>query len=241
MSRMGVWIGVICLSVFSGCASVPPPKTEAARYQTQLGLTYLSQGDVARAKFKLNRALDHDPTLPEAQYAMAYFLETVQDYEQAEKHYRLAIEWAERSGTFQGEAHNNYGAFLCHQTRFSEATEEFLRAATDPKYAGVRDAYENAGLCLFENQQYLEAQVYFLKALAQDPQSPNSLMGITQIALQEKISDEKFCQNWAVYWKACQREGVPSLAELKLGFSMASQCHHVALKKELKEKIKGKL
>ena len=52
---------------------------DAAKTNVELGLEYLSQGQVARAKSKLIHAAKLSPNLPEAHSALAYFYERAGD------------------------------------------------------------------------------------------------------------------------------------------------------------------
>jgi len=155
---------------------------KAAHFNVQLGLGYLQQGDVRRAKRKLLLALQQDPKSSLVNDGMAYYLERTQDYAQAEHYYRLAIEHAPGDGA----ALNNYGTYLCRRGKFHAAELQFQAAVRDPNYVRSADAYENAGLCALELPNLAKARFYFNNALAHEPGRATSLVELTKIAWHDK-------------------------------------------------------
>ena len=117
---------------------------KAARINVELGLNYLKQGQIARAKAKFTRAKKLAPHLPEVHYSVAYFQEQVGEIMEAEKSYQKAISLRPKGGN----EHNNYGVFLCRQQQFKKAEKEFLKAIEDQTYPNTAEALENAGLCV---------------------------------------------------------------------------------------------
>ena len=149
----------------------------AAKYNVQLGIAYLQQGDVDRARMKLQLALAQDPNSTMALDAMAYFLEQTGETGVAERYYRQAI----AVGRDMGNGENNYGTFLCRQKRFAEAQQHFMAAVRDPRYMTPGEAYENAGLCAMQVPDEKQAQEYFVKALQRQPKLPKSLLELVHI------------------------------------------------------------
>ena len=150
---------------------------EAAAYNTQLGLAYLHQGDMPRAKRKLLLALSQSPDAPGPNASMAYFMEKTGEMELAQSYYKKAMSAAPGSGA----QYNNYGAFLCRRGQYSRAEEYFLKAVNDIKYEHTAGAYENAGLCAMAVPDHIKATKYFIKALEQDPSREQSLYELVSI------------------------------------------------------------
>ena len=68
---IGVLVAVLSLP---GCASheaAEKKSADASTYNTQLGISYLRQGDIPLAKEKLDRALKENPDNPEVHSALA--------------------------------------------------------------------------------------------------------------------------------------------------------------------------
>lgn len=156
-----------------------PDLGKAASYNVQLGLGYLKQGDVPRAKKKLLTALEQEPKSPDANSAMAYYLEQIKEPKQAKKYYLKALSLAANGGAQL----NNYGAFLCRQGDYANAEHYFLKAANDLHYVHTAGAYENAGLCALSVPNEGKAKRYFTKALNQDPSRKISFYELIKIEM----------------------------------------------------------
>ena len=154
---------------------------KAAAFNVQLGLGYLKNGQMQRAKSKLLMALSEDPNNPEPNGAMAYYLETTGDLPQAEVFYKKAM-----SLSGKGPELNNYGTFLCRHSRYVEAQKYFMQAVSDLNYLNTAGAYENAGLCALANHTPMQAAHYFQKALEQDPRKRQSLFQLSKIYYEQK-------------------------------------------------------
>ena len=146
-------------------------RMRAAKMNAQLGISYLEQHNIQRAKQKLLLAMEEGPEMPETWYSMAYFLEATDQKEKAGTYYLKAVQLAPN----RGDAHNNYGTFLCRTGHYQEAITQFLAAANNIKYLDVSSAYENAGLCALRMPDKQLAFTYFTKALGEDPARPVSL------------------------------------------------------------------
>jgi len=161
-------------------------RSDAATYNTRLGLAYLNQGDRSRAKRKLLLALSQDPDAPNVNASMAYFMEKSGDMEKAETYYHKAMAASPKAGTQL----NNYGAYLCRQGQYKQAEIYFLKAVKDIKYDHTAGAYENAGLCVMAIPDYENAAKYFNKALEQDPSREQSLYELANISLKKGNIEE---------------------------------------------------
>jgi len=161
-------------------------RSEAAGYNVQLGLGYLNQGNIPRAKRKLLLALEQAPNSPDANAAMAYFMEKTGTPEIAKTYYKKAMSAAPGRGTQL----NNYGTFLCRQGSYAEAEVYFLKAVDDPQYEHTAGAYENAGLCALAIPNVKKAEQFFSKALKHDPSRKQSLAELVQLEMKDSHFNE---------------------------------------------------
>ncbi len=161
-------------------------RSDAAGYNVQLGLGYLKQGNIPRSKRKLLLALEQAPNSPEANAAMAYFMEKTGDVDRAKTYYQKAMASAPGRGTQL----NNYGAFLCRQGDYVQAEEYFLKAVNDFQYEHTAGAYENAGLCAMAIPDDTKAEHFFSKAVEQDPSSNQSLYELVKLEMKHNRLDE---------------------------------------------------
>lgn len=161
-------------------------RAESASFNIQLGMGYLKQGNMPRAKKKLLLALEAEPDSLEAVGSMAYYNEKTNNLDEAQKYYLKAIALSHN----QGAQLNNYGTFLCRTGKYAEAETYFLKAVNDNNYLNTAGAYENAGLCAEAIPDIDKAVTYFSKALDQDPRRSQSLYELATIEL-KKDNPEK--------------------------------------------------
>lgn len=185
---------VIMLSMLAGCktARVKPDentvvhrvsaeeeakrKVETAKINAQLGMAYFEKKNIQRAKQKLLLAIKQGPSIPEPWYSMAYFLEATGNRVAAREYYLKAIKVAPE----RGDAHNNYGTYLCRSGHYRESVKHFLVAAKSRDYLDPAAAYENAGLCAMNIPDYKRAAGYLQQALKEDPARTSSLLGLAK-------------------------------------------------------------
>lgn len=135
----------------------------AADSNIQLGVAYLQQKKMARAKQKLLLALQQAPDYSPCWYTMGYFLENTGESEAASRYYQRALTLA----PYDGAAHNNYGTFLCRQGHYRAAIEHFLIAIRDVAYLNTAAAYRNAAKCALKIPDKKLANEFFGKGLRQ--------------------------------------------------------------------------
>ncbi len=162
--------------LLSACASVDqtPYNPMAAKINVRLGLGYMQEGQIDRAREKLLRALDEAPDLADAQLAMGYFLLELHEIDQARPYYQKALKLAPDLP----EVQNNYGVYLCRTGQPKASIEYFLSAASNPHYLHPESAYENAGVCALKIPDKRRAKGYFRKAHRYTHQTMQSLLEI---------------------------------------------------------------
>jgi type IV pilus assembly protein PilF len=155
--------------LLAGCVSNTPHKAakerDAAAYNVQLGLAYMNQGDLARAKDKLDRAYSQDPNSADVRSARALLFERMGETSQADAEFRAALRLAPHDPNMV----NNYAVYLCQRGRTEEGVKRFLEAAHNALYPTPEAAYTNAGVCLRAAKRDEEARVNFTRALQVQP------------------------------------------------------------------------
>jgi type IV pilus assembly protein PilF len=176
IKKITLFILIAALSACSTTHSQPDKAaikaTRIAKINTQLGMAYLQRHEIQRAKQKLLLALDQDPKLPEAWYAMGYFMEATGDTENAKSYYLKAVKIAPE----QGDVQNNYGTFLCRHGEYETAIKHFMLAVADTNYLDTASAYENAGLCALKIPDKKIALKYFNRAIIEDPNHASAIL-----------------------------------------------------------------
>ncbi len=157
------------------------PDKKAAELNTQLGLSYLQRGEYETALDKLEKALKQDPNSSSAHHTIAILYDNLGEVEQAEYHYRRAVDIAPK----YSQAQNNYGVFLCKQGKYGDSIERFLIAIENPLYRNPDQAYENAGLCAQQIPDVAMAEQYLRTALQMNPRLGKALLGMAEISYQQ--------------------------------------------------------
>jgi type IV pilus assembly protein PilF len=168
----------IMLMLLSGCISQSNPnfgqnfdQVKAAKTRVSLGLTYLKNGNFSQAKFNLDKALEFAPRLADANFAMAYYYQSVSELEKAENSYQFAMDLDPKNANIA----NSYGAFLCQNGDYEKAKKYFLKAVNTSNYISSAETYENLALCSRSQGQPEDAIEYLRSAVNHQPGRANSL------------------------------------------------------------------
>ncbi len=225
-------LSVLCsLVLLQGCAQSPlhpSDEDKAAKIYSDLGLAYLKQGNLDLALMKLERSLELDSNQPEAHHYIAEVYRQQDEIELAEEHYAEAVKLAPKDPMLL----NNYGAFLCSQSRFDDAVKNFLQAASAKRYRTPELAYENVGLCAMRTKNYVTAEEYFRKALGMNSKLPKSLYQMAQINFDKKefLRSRAFLQRF-------HDLSLPTEQSLKLGIQVETALGDEAAKAEFVNKL----
>jgi type IV pilus assembly protein PilF len=151
----------------------------AASYNVQLGVAYISQGDLAIAQDKLARALKENPRDPNVHAALGLLEERLGNPAKADAHYRDAVRLAPQDPSIE----NNYAVFLCSQGRTDEGVRRFEAAAHNALYLTPEAAFTNAAVCLRKAKRYPEAERNLLEALARKAGYQEALLQLGELYL----------------------------------------------------------
>jgi type IV pilus assembly protein PilF len=150
----------------------------AAETNTKLGIRYLQNGDLEKARSRLEKAIEQAPDYAVAHDAIAVLYDQVGETSKAEKHYRESV----RLDPKNGNALNNYGQFLCKAKRFSEAEDTFRRAIENPFYRSPWVPQTNAGICMMQVPDYASAEAYLRQALTAQPLYAPALLNMGELS-----------------------------------------------------------
>jgi type IV pilus assembly protein PilF len=206
-----------------GCVASGSPRSsrgdqaeEGARVHTELGRSYLQNGDLKGAQDKLNQALQFDPNYVPAHTLIALLDERINDQAGAELHYRKAVELEPA----KGDNNNNLGAFLCKEGKIAESLPYFRKAVADPFYQTPDVAWTNAGTCqaMGATPDNAAAEADFRQALALNPNNGEALFQIAKLLYlrNDAFRARAFIQRYDAL-------GQSSPAALKLGHDIESR------------------
>jgi type IV pilus assembly protein PilF len=193
MTRVLVAFAIVALLACAGCTTTdssevdrPQSPDEAAAYNARLAIAYMSQGNLALAREKIEKALSQDPKSASVHSVAGLVYERVGDDRKAQLHYSTAL----RIKPDDPEALNSYGVYLCRKGDTKEAEKLFLRAARNPVYRTPELAYNNAGLCLRNGGQLEDAEKHFKQALAIKPQFGDAMLQLADLNFERgRMSD----------------------------------------------------
>ena len=181
------------LLLCQGCAGTAASSTSSTGYSARgaavanlnLGAAYLRQGQLGLALERLDRALEHDPGLPETHSTIAMVYDQLGDVDVARDHHERAI----RLEPNNPSAANSFGVFLCRHERWSDAEPQFVRAARNPRYHTPEVALTNAGICARNAGDGAKAERYLRDALARNPSYPDGLYNMATVAFRNDELD----------------------------------------------------
>lgn len=183
--RLAPVAAALLLSACVTSSSRPPPApvsdAEVARYNMELGVSYLRQGELKTAQAKLEKAIAADGTLTPAHSALGLVLERLGDLPGAEKSYRRAVSL----DSSNPDALNALAAFLCLQKNEpDEALRLFDKAIAVPlSKADANRAMlnTNAGVCA-RRIDIARAETYLRAALAANPNYREALLQLADVS-----------------------------------------------------------
>lgn len=160
----------LLLLLLTGCATLNPGNdvqsdTEAAQINLKLGIGYMQAQRFDIAIEKLEKALEYDSSLAEAENALGVLYEATKVGHLADKHYQNALQ-------LQPDyllAQMNYARFLCANGQSDRGEALFLQAATSSQQEAPEVAYTGAGVCARLGGALSRAEQHLQQALATNP------------------------------------------------------------------------
>ncbi|URQ59957.1 type IV pilus biogenesis/stability protein PilW [Pantoea alhagi] len=163
---------VLATLMLTGCNGQKQPGT-SGQIRLQLGLIYLSQGELSAARRNLQRALQDAPKDYRVLLAMARLCQQENDSATAHRYFQMALKNAPKNGYVL----NNYGAFLCGLGQYDAAHQQFTLAAVQDSAVARADSQERAGYCWLQQKEYASARQMLLQALQNDRHKADALLG----------------------------------------------------------------
>jgi type IV pilus assembly protein PilF len=204
MLRRWLLVLVAAAAVAACTSTTEPPEVsdkDAARYNVQLGMSYMQRGDLEGAREKLERAarqdpelpaaqaalgilyeraVKQDPTLPTAHAALGILYERAGDIPRAQEHLRRATRLAPDDPNMM----NNYGGFLCRKGEYEEGIRHFEMAASNAYYRSPETALSNAGVCARQIPDPERAEEFFRLALDKNRNFTEALVQLADLSLE---------------------------------------------------------
>ena len=155
---------------------------QASQDNVNLAIEYLKHGDRNTAMQKVQKAIEQDSDNANAYVAEALIYNADGESAKAKDAYKTAM----RKSPDDPEIENNYAVFLCQHGNVKESLDYFNSAANNPHYSTPDSAYTNAGLCALRIPDQAQAEQYFRKALQINPNQPEAMAQLAQLAYLQK-------------------------------------------------------
>ncbi len=167
----------------AGCvhSGLAPGKTgeQAAAVNVQLAIEYMKIGKLAPARETIERALTQDSGNANVQLTAGLIYERLGEKSKAEHAYAAAA----RIGKQDPNIQNNYAGFLCRSGKAAAGEKLFNEVAVNPLYQTPEVARVNAGVCVGNNGNQIDAERYFNRALAVRPNMPEALLQLGNLEM----------------------------------------------------------
>lgn len=188
----GALLVSLCTALaLAGCSSDPNKASrgkDAAKYNAELGIAYMNQGDLQSAKEKMDRALIENPNDPNVHSALALFYDRTGNSAKADSEFQSALRLSPRDP----ELLNNYAVYLCQKGRTDEGVRRFEEAAHNPLYRTPWAAYTNAGVCLRSAKRNDDAVKNLQRALQIRPNFAEAVFQLSELQFQAgKLNDAR--------------------------------------------------
>lgn len=152
-------------------------KRNRARLHTELASLYYNNGSIAVALDELRAATVADPNYGPAHGMFGVVYQRLNETARAAESFERAL----RLAPGDPDINHNYGWFLCQTGREQASIKHFTQAVRNPLYPTPQRSYAAAGVCSMKMNQVKEAEAYFERALALEPDEPSSLLQLGQI------------------------------------------------------------
>lgn len=206
--RWSACLAMIGLSLLAGCA-VPPSSSAAAgardsvvngpvtttgtkdrvtqsdeteasrRAQVRLELAgaYFGRGQMTTALDEVKKSIAADPNVSAAFNLRGLIYGSLGDHRLAEESFRRALQ----INPNDADSMQNFGWYLCQQSRFSEANALFLQALAVPQYQDSPRTLLTQGICQARSGKNDEAERTLVRAYALEPGNPAIAVNLSEV------------------------------------------------------------
>jgi type IV pilus assembly protein PilF len=151
-----------------------------ARTRLMLATEYFQNSQNSVALDELSKALQIDPTFPDAYDLAGLIYMGMNEKAQAEANFRRALSLSPHNANIM----HNLGWMLCQQTRFDEADATFQRALAEPGYNGQAKTLMARGICQARAGDKAKAEATLMQSYQLDAGNPVTGYNLAQLLYQ---------------------------------------------------------
>lgn len=209
-AAMALFLGG-CISTTSGPPQSKPDQEEAADLLYQLGARYYRNGQYDLARDRLLTSLEKNPRNAVAYSALALTYEQLDNIRLATEAYESALRIAPNDFAVL----NTYAVFLCRYGNYDDAQKYFDRAIGIRENDDAEITLTNAGVCMLEKPDPVQAEKYFRAALDHKATYGEALLNMSNLKFHggDYLLARAFMQRYL-------SSNVPSAEVLYLGYQI---------------------
>jgi len=200
-----------CVSTSTGDEIPAPDNSAAAELNYQLGARYYNSGKYEIARDRLMLAIEFEPKFATAYSTLGLVYEGLENPRLATEAYENAIDIAPKDPAIQ----NTYAVFLCRQGDFDNAAKHFQSAAQIKTNDDAEVTLTNAGVCLVQKPDYVQAEAFFRQALEARPNYGEALLQMS--LLKHQLNDDLLAR---AFLQRYLSTNIPSPQILNLGMQI---------------------
>ena len=174
-------LGVILGGCLAACShnsdfKKASPQVMAAT-NLQLAIEYMKLDKLASSRDFMERALSEDPGNADVQMTAGLVYERLEERSKAARAYSTGY----RLGKGDPNIQNTYAGYLCRTGKAVAGEKLFAEVARNPLYQTPEVALVNAGVCVRSAGDLVDAERYFMRALAIRPNLPEAMLQLGNI------------------------------------------------------------
>ncbi len=148
-----------------------------ARVRLELAGAYFGRGQMTTALDEVKKSIAADPNVAAAFNLRGLIYGGLGDHRLAEESFRQALQIDPRDA----DSMQNFGWYLCQQSRFSEANALFVQALNVPQYQDSPRTLLTQGVCQARSGKIDEAERTLVRGYALDPGNPAIAVNLSEV------------------------------------------------------------
>ncbi|MBU1237185.1 MAG: type IV pilus biogenesis/stability protein PilW [Gammaproteobacteria bacterium] len=188
------WFVVVLTGLLAGCGSIPQGRDgeqqtpvsqqevvgearRAAKAHADLGMAYMSQGQLSIALDEARKAVEADASYPLGHNVLGLVQMYLKENRAAEESFDRALQLAPGDP----EINNNYGWFLCQTGREGKSIAYFETASKNTLFATPTKPLTNAAMCSIMVGDDRNGEAFLRRALTADPRNSDAIFLLTEL------------------------------------------------------------
>jgi type IV pilus assembly protein PilF len=148
-----------------------------AQVRLELAGAYFGRGQMTTALDEVKKSIAADPNVSGAFNLRGLIYASLGDHRLAEESFRRALQIDPRDA----DSMQNFGWYLCQQSRFGEANALFLQALAVPQYQDSPRTLLTQGICQARSGKNDEAERTLVRAYALEPGNPAIAVNLSEV------------------------------------------------------------